>query len=88
MRLQKWIRAAAESALVSSSDSARRAESGSPADAIAVCIHEQSEAFSVEVADRGSGLAENVLRDALLPFYSTKATGTGRVARAVLTARA
>ena len=31
----------------------------------------------VEVADRGTGLSENVLRDALLPFYSTKATGTG-----------
>jgi nitrogen fixation/metabolism regulation signal transduction histidine kinase len=53
------------------------AESGSPPDAIAVSVREQSEGFSVEVADRGSGLAENVLRDALLPFYSTKATGTG-----------
>jgi two-component system nitrogen regulation sensor histidine kinase NtrY len=53
------------------------AESGSPADTIAVSIREQSEGFTVEVADRGSGLAENVLRDALLPFYSTKATGTG-----------
>jgi two-component system nitrogen regulation sensor histidine kinase NtrY len=53
------------------------AESGSPADTIAVSVREQSEGFTVEVADRGSGLAENVLRDALLPFYSTKATGTG-----------
>ena len=26
---------------------------------------------------RGSGLAEHVLRDALLPFYSTKPAGTG-----------
>ena len=33
--------------------------------------------FLLEVADRGSGLTEEVLRDALLPFYSTKPTGTG-----------
>jgi len=31
----------------------------------------------LEVADRGSGLTEEVLRDALLPFYSTKPSGTG-----------
>jgi signal transduction histidine kinase len=29
------------------------------------------------VTDRGTGLKDDVLRDALLPFYSTKATGTG-----------
>jgi two-component system nitrogen regulation sensor histidine kinase NtrY len=33
--------------------------------------------FRLEVADRGTGLSESALRDALLPFYSTKATGTG-----------
>ena len=27
---------------------------------------------SIEVADRGTGLTDTVLRDALLPFYSTK----------------
>lgn len=53
------------------------AESGSPADGITVRIREGIESFVIEVADRGSGLAEEVLRDALLPFYSTKATGTG-----------
>jgi signal transduction histidine kinase len=31
----------------------------------------------MQVADRGSGLSESALRDALLPFYSTKPTGTG-----------
>ena len=31
----------------------------------------------IEVADRGSGLSPDTLRDALLPFYSTKPTGTG-----------
>jgi len=29
------------------------------------------------VADRGGGLSEQVLRDALLPFFSTKPSGTG-----------
>jgi nitrogen fixation/metabolism regulation signal transduction histidine kinase len=58
------------------------AESGSAADEIAVCVRESHEAgqgggFTIEVADRGSGLTDNVLRDALLPFYSTKPTGTG-----------
>jgi two-component system nitrogen regulation sensor histidine kinase NtrY len=53
------------------------AESGSQPDEITVCVHDRMESFVVEVADRGTGLAENVLRDALLPFYSTKATGTG-----------
>jgi signal transduction histidine kinase len=57
-------------------------ESGSAADEIAVCVRESHEAgqgngFTIEVADRGSGLSDNVLRDALLPFYSTKPTGTG-----------
>jgi two-component system, NtrC family, nitrogen regulation sensor histidine kinase NtrY len=58
------------------------AESGSAADEIAVSVCESPESgqrngFTIEVADRGSGLADNVLRDALLPFYSTKPTGTG-----------
>jgi two-component system nitrogen regulation sensor histidine kinase NtrY len=53
------------------------AESGSRPDDITVCVRDRVESFLIEVADRGTGLAENVLRDALLPFYSTKATGTG-----------
>ena len=53
------------------------AESGSREQDITVCVRDHVESFVLEVADRGSGLAENVLRDALLPFYSTKPTGTG-----------
>jgi nitrogen fixation/metabolism regulation signal transduction histidine kinase len=53
------------------------AESGSPPDAIAVSVHTRAQGFVVEVADRGTGLSEQVLRDALLPFFSTKPTGTG-----------
>jgi len=58
------------------------AESGSALEEIAVGVRESAEAgqgagFMIQVADRGAGLTDNVLRDALLPFYSTKATGTG-----------
>ncbi len=53
------------------------AESGSAPDAITVSLREQPDGFLIEVADRGTGLSDDVLRDALLPFYSTKATGTG-----------
>lgn len=52
-------------------------ESGSAPDEITVRVYEQRDGFTLEVADRGSGLTENVLRDALLPFYSTKPAGTG-----------
>ncbi len=53
------------------------AESGSPAADITVAVHGAAGGVRIEVGDRGSGLAEATLRDALLPFYSTKATGTG-----------
>jgi nitrogen fixation/metabolism regulation signal transduction histidine kinase len=53
------------------------AESGSAREEIVVGVRAEADGFLVEVADRGSGLAEEVLRDALLPFYSTKPTGTG-----------
>jgi len=53
------------------------AESGSAPDHITVRVREQAAGFIVEVADRGNGMADGVLRDALLPFYSTKPTGTG-----------
>ncbi len=53
------------------------AESGSGQDEISVAVREERDGFTIEVADRGSGLASDVLRDALLPFYSTKPTGTG-----------
>ena len=54
------------------------AESGSAQDDIVVSVRESSTAeLLIEVADRGSGLTDEVLRDALLPFYSTKPAGTG-----------
>ena len=53
------------------------AESGSATAEITVAVRAAAPGFRLEVADRGSGLSEGALRDALLPFYSTKPAGTG-----------
>ncbi len=53
------------------------AESGSAADAISLTVSLRGNEFQIEVADRGAGLSADVLSNALLPFYSTKASGTG-----------
>jgi two-component system, NtrC family, nitrogen regulation sensor histidine kinase NtrY len=53
------------------------AESGSAPEAIEVEVVESRGGFLVEVRDRGSGLAPEALQNALLPFFSTKASGTG-----------
>ena len=52
-------------------------ESGSAAEDISVAVRDENTGFRIEVGDRGSGLSDATLRDALLPFYSTKATGSG-----------
>jgi signal transduction histidine kinase len=54
------------------------AESGSPPDEVAVTFTADSrEGVVMEVLDRGKGMTDEVLRNALLPFYSTKKSGTG-----------
>ncbi len=52
-------------------------ESGSPADAVALDIRHLPGAVRIEVQDRGPGMSETVLTNALVPFYSTKRSGTG-----------
>ena len=52
-------------------------ESGSPAGDVALSLRRLPEAWRIEVLDRGSGMNESVLANALLPFYSTKRNGTG-----------
>ncbi|MGH8129979.1 MAG: sensor histidine kinase [Steroidobacteraceae bacterium] len=52
-------------------------ESGSPEDEVTLGVSERHGGVALEVSDRGSGLSAEVLRDALLPFYSTKPKGTG-----------
>ena len=52
-------------------------ESGSPADAVRLSIRRTPEDWRIDVLDRGSGMNDSVLANALLPFYSTKRHGTG-----------
>ncbi len=52
-------------------------EAGGPADAVTLSVREQGADFVLRIEDRGSGMSEAVLANALLPFYSTKAEGTG-----------
>ncbi|MEO7072694.1 MAG: ATP-binding protein [Rhodanobacter sp.] len=52
-------------------------ESGSPADAVTLSITQTRRELRVDVADRGPGMTDTVLAQALLPFYSTKRSGTG-----------
>ncbi len=52
-------------------------ESGTPHDAVAMAVRRTAEGWRIDVLDRGSGMNESVLANALLPFYSTKRSGTG-----------
>jgi two-component system nitrogen regulation sensor histidine kinase NtrY len=52
-------------------------ESGSPADAVTLAIGARDGEIRFSVADRGPGMSDAVLAQALLPFYSTKRSGTG-----------
>ena len=52
-------------------------EAGAPPDAIEVRVAEAAGGFSIQVSDRGAGMPPEVLRNALLPFYSTKPAGAG-----------
>ncbi len=52
-------------------------ESGSPPEQIELSIRIEGASWRIDVADRGSGMSEAVLANALVPFYSTKRSGTG-----------
>ncbi|MDC8011239.1 sensor histidine kinase [Tahibacter soli] len=52
-------------------------EAGSPLDAIRIDVTQRAEESRIEVSDRGTGMSDTVLANALLPFYSTKRSGTG-----------
>ncbi|MGE5180851.1 MAG: sensor histidine kinase [Acidobacteriota bacterium] len=52
-------------------------ESGSPPADVVLRVRRGASAVTIEVADRGGGMTEAVLANALLPFYSTKRDGTG-----------
>ena len=52
-------------------------ESGSPVAEIRLRVTRTQMATAIEVSDRGPGMSDAVLAQALLPFYSTKRGGTG-----------
>jgi two-component system, NtrC family, nitrogen regulation sensor histidine kinase NtrY len=71
-----WFdRAQLEQALINLLKNAE--ESGSPAAGIEVAVMQLRLRQHVEVRDRGTGMSETVMAQALLPFYSTKRSGTG-----------
>ena len=52
-------------------------ESGSSPGQVRLSVRRASGVIRIEVLDRGSGMNEAVLENALVPFYSTKRSGTG-----------
>jgi nitrogen fixation/metabolism regulation signal transduction histidine kinase len=52
-------------------------ESGSAASDVGVAVETIPGGWQLRVIDRGAGMQEDVLANALLPFYSTKPEGTG-----------
>jgi nitrogen fixation/metabolism regulation signal transduction histidine kinase len=52
-------------------------ESGTAREDVELVLRRLPDAWRIEVLDRGQGMNEAVLANALLPFYSTKRNGTG-----------
>lgn len=52
-------------------------ESGSNPDEVCVNAFIKHKELIIEVLDRGKGMTEQVMTNALVPFYSTKASGSG-----------
>jgi two-component system nitrogen regulation sensor histidine kinase NtrY len=52
-------------------------ESGSRPEAVELHVRRGPDMVRIDVFDRGSGMSETVIANALVPFYSTKRSGTG-----------
>jgi nitrogen fixation/metabolism regulation signal transduction histidine kinase len=52
-------------------------EAGSSAAEVRIAVAPVANGFELSVRDRGPGMSDEVLKSALLPFYSTKERGTG-----------
>ena len=74
--LPGWFdRVQVEQALINLLKNAHEASSGLAE--VQLCIVCSGGVQRIEVRDRGSGMSQTVLAQALLPFYSTKRSGTG-----------
>lgn len=52
-------------------------EAGSDTADVEIAVLDAGQQFLLQVRDRGTGMTDTVLEQALLPFYSTKRSGTG-----------
>ena len=52
-------------------------ESGSAPERVSLRVRHAQALLRIDVQDRGPGMNDDVLRNALVPFYSTKRSGTG-----------
>jgi len=52
-------------------------ESGTKPEDISLSIQQEMASTHITVSDRGKGMSETVMANALIPFYSTKSTGSG-----------
>lgn len=52
-------------------------ESGSSPEGVCVEVKRMFQSVRIEVQDQGSGMSDDVMSNALVPFYSTKRHGTG-----------
>lgn len=74
-RMGRFDQAQLEQALLNLLKNAH--ESGSSPDEVKLALRRAGAGWRLDVLDRGSGMNESVLANALLPFYSTKRHGTG-----------
>ena len=74
-RVASFDTAQIEQALINLLKNAR--ESGSDPAAIELQVQSSAQGFALDVRDRGPGFSPAALENALVPFYSTKETGTG-----------
>lgn len=52
-------------------------ESGSATDQICLTLEQNSQCSVLQILDRGTGMSANIMENALLPFYTTKPSGSG-----------
>ena len=52
-------------------------EAGGDANKVSILLADENDGVTLRVLDRGQGMSTEVLSQALLPFYSTKKTGSG-----------
>jgi len=64
-----------EQALINLLKNAR--ESGADPESIELSVNPAAQGYTIEVRDRGPGFSGTALESALVPFYSTKESGTG-----------